>query len=295
MNTEHLDPAMETHAAALDHHPDYRVLRRVPAPYSNVPQGAPPSTRCVAIVDLETSGLDPDEDKIIELALMLAWVDDEGRILNHTPPRVWREDPGVPLAPEIKRLTGLTDEDLAGQAIDDDMVLALLRRADLLIAHNASFEIAWLERHYPELRGAAWACSMRDVDWLVAGFDGRAQQHLLAQTGWFSDAHRADLDVWSLFWLARQVGADSIGDRERSHMSRLLKGADRSTVLVQAKGAPFAAKDWLRGRGYRWNAPEKCWQKEFEPGLVEHEEAQLDGRRCPPPILTPITARQRHR
>ena len=230
MNTEHLDPAMEIHSDALDRHPDYRVLRRVPAAYSNVPQGAPPDARCVAIVDLETSGLDPDEDKIIELALMLAWVDEDGTILNHTAPRAWREDPGMPLVQEIERLTGLTDEDLAGQTINDDAVLALLGRADLLIAHNASFEIAWLERRYTALRGAAWGCSMRDIDWLEANFDGRAQQHLLAQAGWFSDAHRADLDVWSLFWLLMQVSEGHDGELERSHMTRLLEGADRDQV-----------------------------------------------------------------
>lgn len=296
MHTEHLSPRSERIARCLEHDPGYRVLRAVPAPFADMPAGgAPPEGRCVAIVDLETSGLNPDEDTIIELALMLAFVSEDGEVLGHFGPLSWTEDPGVPLSPEITALTGLTAQDLAGTSIPDANVLGLLSRADLLLAHNSSFEIAWLERRYPELRGKPWACSMREIPWLDLGLDGRAQGHLLAQHGWTSPAHRAGPDVWALWVLLQEARGSSCDGPRVTHLQRLIEAADRPTTMVEARGAPFARKDLLKGRGYRWNPDQRVWARELDPELVEHEEAWFYRSGLPTPFLRSVTAAERHR
>ncbi len=295
MNTDHLNPEHEDAARRLESNPDYRVLRSVPQPYSNAPKGAPPDARCLALIDLETTGLDPDSDRIMELAIMLVWVDENGEVLNHIAPQAWQEDPEVEIDPRITWITGLANHHLSGKSIPDEKVLALLGRADLLVAHHACFEVSWLERRYPELAGAAWCCSMKDIDWLRAGLDGRAQQWLLAQEGWHSNAHRAGDDVWSLFWLLKQRRAGWGRDPERSHLERLLEGADRTTILVQATRAPIAKKDVLKARQYRWNAAQRVWEKEMEEKLIPHEEAWFYRSGLPAPTLKTVTARERHR
>ena len=202
MKFDHLNPDHEDAAARLEIDDNFRVLRAVPKPFSTMPQnGAPPDGRCIVIVDLETSGLDPERDAIIELALMMVFVDDDGHVFGHFGPLSWLEDPGVPLEPEISMITGLANHHLNGQSIPDDFVADMLDRADLLVAHNAPFEVSWLERRFPAIAGKRWACSMRDIPWLHLGLDGRAQTALLMQHGWFSSAHRAAADVWALFWL----------------------------------------------------------------------------------------------
>lgn len=297
MNTEHLNPDHEDAARRLEEDDDFRVLRTVPRPYPDMPcNGAPPTGRCVGIVDLETSGLDPDRDKVIELALMMVFVDDDGQVLGHFGPLSWKEDPGVPLEPEITMLTGLANRHLTGHKIPDAMVAGMLDRADLLVAHNAGFEISWLERRYPSIAGKAWACSMRDLPWLQLGFDGRAQAALLMQHGWFSPAHRAAADVWSLFWLLNQARSGWLKGPLRTHLQRLIEAADRTTIMVEARGAPFAAKDRLKARGYHWHeGPPKFWAREIEPIAVEHEQTWFRIEGLPEPSLRKVTARERHR
>lgn len=296
ITTDHLDPATDALARQLEKDPDFRVLRKVPAPFALMPDvGVPPAGTCIGIVDLETTGLDPDSGKVIELAVMLVWLDDEGQVIAHMGPMSWLEDPGEPIDPEITLITGLAAQHLAGHAINDAVALGLLDRADVLVAHNAGFEIAWLGRRYTSLAGKPWGCSMRDIDWLMAGCDGRAQPALLAQHGWFSTAHRAGADVWSLFWLLSHERRDLGPGTTRTHFQRLIEAVRRDTVLVEARGAPFDTKDLLKARGYRWNADQRVWAKEIEQTAVEHEEAWFYRNGLKAPVLRSITACERHR
>jgi DNA polymerase III subunit epsilon len=57
-------------ARLIEANPDFRLLRRVPAP-SNWPlASASGETRKGVFVDTETTGLDQDTDEVIELALL---------------------------------------------------------------------------------------------------------------------------------------------------------------------------------------------------------------------------------
>ena len=297
MQFDHLNPESEDAVRHLETEGHYRVLRAVPKPFSSMPDnGATPPGRCVAIVDMETSGLDPDRDKIIELAVMLVFVDNNGDVTGYAKPVSWLEDPGIPLEPDITMLTGLANHHLVGHQIPDEFVVGMLDRADLLVAHNCSFEIDWLERRYPSIAGKPWACSMRDIPWLKLGLDGRAQTALLMQHGWFSDAHRAAADVWSLFVLLNETRSGWLKGKPRTHLQRLLKAADTDTVMVEARGAPFSAKDRLKSRGYRWYAgPPKFWAKEIDAIAVEHEQTWFQIEGLPEPSLRTITASERHR
>ena len=106
----------------------------------------------------------------------------------------------------------------------------MLDRADLLVAHNAPFEVSWLERRFPAIAGKPWACSMRDIPWLHLGLDGRAQTALLMQHGWFSSAHRAAADVWALFWLLNESRTGWLKAPIQTHLQRLLTAADTDTL-----------------------------------------------------------------
>src|SRR3546814_11820063 len=89
-----------------------------------------------AIVDIETTGLEPDA-KIIELGIVTFSFCSDGRIISVRQVTNWLEDPGFPLSDEIVRLTGITNDAVRGQAIDDDMAEAMLNAVVLIIAHNA--------------------------------------------------------------------------------------------------------------------------------------------------------------
>ena len=296
LNTEHLPPDAEALATELEIQEGYRVLRRVPKPHHSLPHmGAAPDGKCIAILDCETTGLDSENDVIIELAIQLVFVDHDGEVLGHSAPHSWLEDPERELAPRITMVTGLGAQHLRGHKIDDDFARGLLDRADLIVAHNAAFDAGFIERRYPDLAGKAWACSCDEMDWLKLGFEGRSQSALLAHVGWFSDAHRAATDVWALHWLLlhRQRGPGERGSC--TYLARLIEASEQPTVMVQAERAPFSKKELLRARGYRWNAPKKFWEIELAPDRVEHEQAWAYRHSLPAMTTRPITARERHR
>ena len=266
-----------------------RVLHHVPEPYEIVPDAIPDGGRIIAICDVETTGLDMTRDRIIELAIMLVTVDAEGRIVGVMPPRSWLEDSGASLDPRITAITGITDADVAGRQIDERQALAMLARASLVIAHNAKFDAGFIERRLPAAAGKDWACSCSEIDWPLLGFDSRVQGYLLMQSGWFNTAHRAAADVWSLYWLLQQQHG------EQTLLQRLLLASDQPTMRIDARYAPYRLKEDLKQRGYRWDGDSKVWWIEIAEGACEAEVAWLYQLGVQSPLLTPITATERHR
>jgi len=236
INKDHLSPDTEALATQLETQDDYRLLRRIPKPFPSMPHMGPvPDGKCIAIVDTETTGLSAANDVIIELAIMLCFVDEDGEVVGHLGPFSWLQDPGRELDPRITMVTGLAEQHLQGQKINDKFAFGLLDRADLIVAHNAAFDLGFIERRYPDLGGRAWACSCNEIDWLRLGYEGRSQSALLAHVGSFSDAHRAAADVWALFWLLHHRQRDPGGGPVRTHLQRLIEAASRPSVIVQAE------------------------------------------------------------
>ena len=135
-------------AKALEQSGRYRVIERLErrGRYSDGPCASP---RAGVFVDVETTGTATATDRIIQLAMVPFTFDSSGRIFDVQESRTWLEDPGVPIPEEVTRLTGITDEMVHGQRIDDDVVNQLLADTHLVVAHNAAFDRAFCERRLP--------------------------------------------------------------------------------------------------------------------------------------------------
>lgn len=287
-----LSPDTERAAAVLEAHSHYRVLRILP-PLDLLPLPQPEGRlRTAAVLDTETTSLDPATGSIIELAICPVTFDARARIVAIGPVHDWLEDPGHSLPQEIARLTGLTDADLAGRRIDDAAALAILTHADLLIAHNAGFDSGWIEQRYPAIAGKPWCCSMRDIAWRDFGIEARQLGGLLAEVaGFFNARHRADADVAAL--VALLASTLSAG---RTACSEMILHAQRPTVRITADGAPYEVKDRLKSRGYRWDQAGRRWWKEVADHALDDEREWLaECAACPNPMTQTITWHQRHR
>lgn len=287
------DNAYEHAVEVLRSNEDYRVLRKL-NPVARFHSHRPNSSSRVGVaVDVETTGLDSDSDKIIELAVQRFRFDELGRIVELGQPRVWREDPKCDLDPRITKLTGLTSEMLKGQAIDEEMAIEILSSADLIVAHNAAFDRPFVDKRLPALAGKAWACSMAEPDWLDLGFDGRSLAHLVSQCGWFYEGHRAENDILALIYLLAHDLPDG-----RTVLADLINNSQRSSYRVDAVDAPFEVKGRLKARGYRWNAVSRLWSKEVSEAERGCEEAWLMAEvyiRHGAPMIMAVSATDRYR
>ena len=263
-----LDPALEALARQLEQHPDYRVLRRLdPA----APRPALKATQVgrAAIVDTETTGTEPDRDKIIELALIVFEYDrDTGEVGPLVDRYAGFEDPGMPIPPESTAIHHITDEMVAGQKLDESALIDALRGVGLVIAHNAFFDRRFLERRFPLFETQRFACSQYDIDWTANGISSHKLEYLAYRGGFFYEGHRAEVDCHAVL----EVLAQPLGDTGAPALKALLESARQPSMKLWANDSPFETKDVLRARGYRWDAQERAWNRELrEPGL----EAEL--------------------
>lgn len=156
---------------------------------------------------------------------------------------------------EIVNLTGLTDEDVAGQRISDAEVDDFLSGIRLVIAHNAAFDRPFVERRLPRFAALPWACSIADVGWRQLGFSSSSMEYLAFKHGFFFGGHRALVDSLA----GVHILASSENGSGRTAFSLLRENALKNTVRIWAENSPFESKDLLKERGYRWNAEGRVW------------------------------------
>jgi len=260
---------VDTLAKAVGRHPRYRVQKLIEPMVRFEPHHRSTSEFTIAVVDVETTGLDWNEDAIIELAIQTIYVDAHGRIVEVGRCESWFEDPGVPIPPRITEITRITDEMVKGKRIHDGPAATMLMMADGILSHNAGFDRPFVEKRL-ELAGHPWICSLMDIDWQAHGFPDRKLEHLLARCGWWYDAHRASTDVNALIHLLDH----RLGDGH-TVMKELWRNAMQPTWVVEARGAPFEAKNVLRDRRYCWDPKGKFWWRQIRDMEVLPEQKWL--------------------
>lgn len=265
---------LEALASILEASGAYRVLRRL-EPRTPTPAPDGERVRLGLFVDVETTGLDHRQDEIIELAMIPFRYGETGTLFEVLEPFHAYRQPSRPIPPDITALTGIDDDVVAGKMIDPDVVGAFAAPAALVVAHNAAFDRRFLERLSPAFSTKPWACSMRQVDWASEGFEGVKLAYLAANAGFFYDRHRATNDcLAALELLARPLPRSGV-----SGLTALLDQARRPSWRLSAEGAPFAMKDQLKARGYRWSGeegvPPRCWYIDVSDADLAEEQRFL--------------------
>lgn len=274
--------ALEAAAALLEASQNYRVLRRLQPrkPVTGIPEQ---DTRLGLFVDVETTGLDPLKDEIIELAMVPFRYSLDGIIVDVGEPFDQLREPSAPIPAAITALTGITDAMVAGQRIDPEEVTQFALSGAVVIAHNAAFDRKFLERFCPSFSFKPWACSMSEIDWAAEGFEGTKLAYLAVDCGFFYDRHRAANDCLA----AVEVLARALPKSGINALAHLLARARLPTWRIWAEGSPFEFKDQLKSRGYRWNGEEngrpRAWyidvadeQREAELAFLKKEIYQRD-------------------
>jgi DNA polymerase III subunit epsilon len=244
--------SLEQMARSLVESGDYRVTSRLePHAEYHPPDNSPKLV--AAVVDVETTGINPESDKIIELGICLFEYDREsGRIYKVLGSWEWLEDPGSGIPPEITKIKGITDTMVAGHRIDDRAVDDLLSRVVQVIAHNADFDRRFLEKRLPIFATKHWACSRFDIDWKAEGIRSSALEFVAYSSGFFHDGHRAASDCRATL----HALAQPLPGTGRLALQALLEQARLPTWRLWAWDAAIEKKDVLKARGYTWSPGE---------------------------------------
>jgi len=199
------------------------------------------------VVDLETTGLTPTTARICEIGAVrvrdLELVDEFELLV----------DPGVPIGAAITAITGLRDADLRGAPHPAIAVRRFLEFAGdaVLVAHNARFDLSFLDRETERLTGARLAGPVVDTVGLarrlLAGRTPRAGLASLSQFFGTSaqPCHRALPDAQAtaeiliqLIGLAQERGALTVADLVDLAAPRVRKIYAKRSLAFGAPTAP---------------------------------------------------------
>jgi DNA polymerase-3 subunit epsilon len=255
-------------AAKLAAHPDFRVIRRLDPSQQRLPLTGS-KIRRAAVLDTETTGTDPAQDQVIELAIVLfEYCLETGAVGRVVDRYDGLEDPGRPIPPESTAIHGITDAMVAGQHFDDARVESLVKQAGIVIAHNARFDRGFLESRMPIFASVPWACSWQEIPWSDAGIESSKLEYLAYRHGFFYEGHRAEIDCLALLELLSRP----FGQTGSTALQVLLETARKPSFRLWANNSPFDTKDALRKRGYRWVPDKRTWVGE----LASREEVPAE-------------------
>jgi DNA polymerase-3 subunit epsilon len=264
---------IEIAIATLRSSGDFVVLRKIDLARDNrFSRTSVPGARKALCIDTETTGLDFAQEKIIEVGIVAFEYDPETAAIIRIIGRYSGfEDPGFPLAEEIRQITGITDEMVAGQVFDDGQVTAMAENASLVIAHNAAFDRKFVEARFPVFANLPWACTVSQINWQAERISSRTLEYLLYKCGGYCiNAHRALDDTEGLLGLL--LGRLPVSDTPI--FKALLEESAEVTSRICAVGAPFDKKDALKQRGYRWNDGSRGGTKGWWVSVSRDREAE---------------------
>ena len=199
------------------------------------------------VVDLETTGLRPGSSRICEIgAVKIVGFEivDEFETLV---------DPGTPLGATITAITGLTDGQLRGAPRAPEAVQQFMRFAGdaVLVAHNARFDLAFLDRETERLTGSRLAAPVVDTVALARRvLAGRVPRASLAQLSYFfgtsvQPCHRALPDaqataevLLALIGLAQERGARTVAELVALSATRTRRVFDKRHLAFGAPPRP---------------------------------------------------------
>ncbi len=199
------------------------------------------------VVDLETTGLRPGQSGICEIgAVRLRGFE----VVTEFETLV---DPGLPIAAGASAVTGLRNEHLRGAPGPAEAVRRFLAFAGdaVLVAHNARFDLAFLDRETERLTGSRIGSPVVDTVRLARRLlAGRVAGFGLGQLAWFlgtaeRPCHRALPDarataelLLALIGLAQERGARTVADLSELAATRTRRLLDKRHLAFGAPTRP---------------------------------------------------------
>ena len=212
--------------------------------------------RLAALLDLETTGLDPSEDRAIEVAVTLY------DLVQATPIESFasliRHSENAAFAVNRIALGAL------GQAPHWDRVWPRVRllfdRADVIIAHRCDFDRSFLPIELQVLR--PFVCSKFHIQWPMGKLGDSLVTLALAHGVGVVAAHRAAVDVDILARLLTRASEMIMNDDRPEGLVGLMVHAMRPRTKVAAI-VSYEDRELAKAAGFTWEPAAKRWEREI--------------------------------
>ncbi len=173
-------------------------------------------TRPIVCFDLETTGVDPATDRIVQISVLRVEPDGSRQV------RTRKINPGRPIPPEATAVHGIRDEDVADAPTFRRIakgLLDLLDGADLAGFNVSRFDIPLLDREFRDC-GLSLGLDQRRIVDAMTIFHRMEPRDLSAATKFYlgrehSGAHDAEADVVASFEVL-EAQLERYGDLPRS-------------------------------------------------------------------------------
>lgn len=157
------------------------------------------------------------------------------------------------------------------QNIDINEIEQYIKKANLIISHNVGFDRGFLETMFPRLPQKPWASLMNGINWRSEGIESSKLEYIAYKCGFFYEGHRVGIDCL----VGIHVLTQKLPKSQNLVFSELLANSRKITFKIWAFGAPYAHKDTLKLRGYKWSQTKtdkiQAWCIELERDQVKDE------------------------
>ena len=199
--------------------------------------------RRLAILDVETSGVSPETDHCIEVAVILYDLARAAPIASFA--SVMRADTNAAFS--VNRIPTEILQDAPPAEEVWRRIMVVTYSADVFVAHQASFDRSFTPE--PLRSSKPWVCSMNHIEWPESKCGESLVKTALAHGIGVVHAHRAMSDVDTLSRLLTRV-------QERTDLQSLFARAMRPRKMYVSL-ASFDMKDVVKAHGFQW-VPDKA-------------------------------------
>lgn len=204
--------------------------------------------RTVAITDTETTGLSPETDRCIEVAVVL-WSVEHRTILECFSSLIRGEGNA---AEAINAIPAAVLPSARDPHDVWDRVACLVDKADVMAAHRAEFDRSFYPANLREAK--PWLCTKFDVQWPRAKLGAPLTEAALAHGLGISHAHRALTDCLTIARLLERVA--EMGHDVGAMIERGLRPKARFVALVS-----YDDREKAKAAGFAWDGTRREWSR----------------------------------